>query len=364
MTPEGRQTSKSLYRDAGVDIDVATSVLERIKAHGRSTITAGTASPIGHFGGAYLLESGPDQLLVASADGVGTKLKLAFVLGGEAHAKVGADLVNHCVNDILACGAQPLFFLDYVAMGRLDPVALDGLVGGMATACRENGLALIGGETAEMPGMYAEGEYDAAGFIVGTVLPAKYIDGSKVQEGDALIGLPSAGLHTNGYSLARHILGLTGDHAVDRSILNRPLPGGNGQSIGEALMQPHLTYLPAVQPLIERDLVHGLAHVTGGGLVDNVPRMLPDGFAARLDRSTWTVPPIFDYLVEAGSVPVAERYRAFNMGIGLVLAVAQQHANDVVEAIEGARVIGEVVWKSREFEPSVQGLFDGEGYGR
>jgi phosphoribosylformylglycinamidine cyclo-ligase len=360
MTPEGRDTSQSLYRDAGVDIDVATSALERIKAHGRSTIAPGSASSIGHFGGAYLLDSGPDQLLVASADGVGTKLKLAFVLGGEAHARVGADLVNHCANDILACGARPLFFLDYVAMGRLDPVALDGLVGGMASACRENGLALIGGETAEMPGMYAEGEYDAAGFIVGTVAPDRYIDGSLVQKGDALIGLPSAGLHTNGYSLARHILGLTGDHTVDRSILNRPLPGGDGLTLGAALMRPHLSYLPDVLPLIEREWVHGIAHITGGGLVDNVPRMLPEGLTARFDRSTWSVPPIFDYLVNAGSVSTAERYRAFNMGIGLVLAVAKGQAADVVNEISEARVIGHVVRKSREDEPVVQGLINGE----
>jgi phosphoribosylformylglycinamidine cyclo-ligase len=362
MTPDGRDTSS--YRDAGVDIDVATSALERIKAHGRSTIATGSASSIGHFGGAYLLESASDQLLVASADGVGTKLKLAFVLGGEAHAQVGADLVNHCANDILACGARPLFFLDYVAMGRLDPVALDGLVGGMAAACRENGLALIGGETAEMPGMYAEGEYDAAGFIVGTVAPDCYIDGSRVEEGDALIGLPSTGLHTNGYSLARHILGLTGDHAVDRSILNLPLPGGDGQSLGTALMQPHRSYVREMQPMIERNWVHGIAHITGGGLVDNVPRMLPEGLAARMDPSTWNVPPIFDHLVDAGSVPSAERYRAFNMGIGLVLAVAQNRVTDVIDSAGEARVIGSVVRKSRKDEPVVQGLFDGEGHDR
>jgi phosphoribosylformylglycinamidine cyclo-ligase len=362
MSREGRNSST--YREAGVDIDVATSALERIKAHGRSTISPGSASAIGHFGGAYLLESGPDQLLVASADGVGTKLKLAFVLGGEAHARVGADLVNHCVNDILACGARPLFFLDYVAMGRLDPAAIDGLVGGMAAACRENKLALIGGETAEMPGMYADGEYDAAGFIVGTVAPDRYIDGSRVEVGDVLIGLPSAGLHTNGYSLARHILGLTGDHAVDRSILSRPLPASDGQTIGAALMQPHLTYFPAVQPLIDEGLVHGIAHITGGGLVDNVPRMLPEGLAARFDQSTWDVPPIFDYLVDAGSVSNAEQYRAFNMGIGLVLAVAKERATEVVHLVSEAGVVGQIVRKSREDEPNVQGLFDGERHDR
>jgi phosphoribosylformylglycinamidine cyclo-ligase len=230
----------------------------------------------------------------------------------------------------------------------------------MASACRENGLALIGGESAEMPGMYAEGEYDAAGFIVGTVAPDRYFDGSLVKEGDALIGLPSAGLHTNGYSLARHILGLTGDHTVDQSILNQPLPGGAGLTVGAALMQPHLSYLPAVQPLIARGLVHGIAHITGGGLTDNVPRMLPKGLAARFDPSTWSVPPIFDYLVQAGSVSNTERYRAFNMGIGLVLAVAKNRAADVIDQVSEARVIGQVIPKSREDEPVVQGLIGGE----
>jgi phosphoribosylformylglycinamidine cyclo-ligase len=363
MTPDGRHTSKSTvsYRDAGVDIDIATSALERIKAHTRSTFGEGTAAPIGHFGGAYLLPSGPDQLLVASADGIGTKIKLAFLVGGDAHARVGADLVNHCVNDILACGAQPLFFLDYIAMGKLDPVALDLLVGGMAAGCRENNLALIGGETAEMPGLYADGEYDAAGFIVGTVAPNRYLDGSKVEAGDAVIGLPSAGLHTNGYSLARHILGLTGDADVDKKTLDRQLPRGDGRTIGSALLQPHLTYYPAVYPLIEQGLVHGVAHITGGGLVDNVPRMLPDGLVARLDPTTWSPPPIFDYLVDAGSISPFERYRAFNMGIGIVLAVAQEQTNEALSAIADARVIGEVGNRSREDEPVVQGLFHGEG---
>ncbi len=363
MAPDGRHESDSStsYRDAGVDIDVATTALERIKAHTRSTIDEGSAAPVGHFGGAYLLPSGPDQLLVASADGIGTKIKLAFVLGGDAHARVGADLVNHCVNDLLACGAKPIFFLDYIAMGKLDPVALDLLVSGMAAACRENGVALIGGETAEMPGLYAEGEYDAAGFIVGTVAPERYIDGSKVVAGDVLIGLPSIGLHTNGFSLARHILGLRGDAAVDISILNGAFPQGEGQSIGSALLQPHITYLPLVFPLIERGLIHGIAHITGGGLIDNIPRMLPGGLIARFDPSAWTSPPIFDYLVEVGSVSMAERYRAFNMGIGIVLAVAPDQTNEVLNEVAGAREIGVVEKRSQEGEPIVQGLFHGEG---
>jgi phosphoribosylformylglycinamidine cyclo-ligase len=363
MAPNGRQDSETStsYRDAGVDIDVATTALERIKAHTRSTMGEGIAAPVGHFGGAYFLPSGPDQLLVASADGIGTKIKLAFVLGGEAHSRVGADLVNHCVNDLLACGAKPIFFLDYIAMGKLDSVALDLLVSGMAAACRENSVALIGGETAEMPGLYADGEYDAAGFIVGTVAPDRYLDGSRVEAGDVLIGLPSVGLHTNGYSLARHILGLTDDPSVDVAILNRTFPQGGEQSIGSALLQPHITYLPVMFPLIERGLVHGIAHITGGGLVDNVPRMLADGLVAHLDPSSWTPPPIFSYLVDAGSVALAERYRAFNMGIGLVLAVAPDQTNEVLNEVAGAREIGVVEKRSQEGEPIVQGLFHGEG---
>lgn len=333
------------YRDAGVDIDAATAAVDRLKSHAHATFATADAAPIGHFGGVYRLDAGPDRFLVASADGIGTKLKLAFLLGGEAHARVGADLVNHCVNDILACGARPLFFLDYVAMGQLDGVVLESLVGGMARACRENGLALIGGETAEMPGLYAVGEYDAAGFIVGMVEPSSYIDGSAVRAGDRLIGLPSVGLHTNGFSLARRIVGLSGDADADRSLLAETLPGGDGESIGAALMMPHLSYAPEMLPLIERGLVHGMAHITGGGLLDNVPRMLPEGLAASFDPSTWTVTtnPIFAYLVDRGNVPVGERYRAFNMGLGFVFAVAQDDVETVLRSVSNSRVVGEVV---------------------
>lgn len=331
------------YRDAGVDIDAATAAVDRLKSHAHATFSAADAAPIGHFGGVYRLDAGPDRFLVASADGIGTKLKLAFVLGGEAHERVGADLVNHCVNDILACGARPLFFLDYVAMGQLDGVVLESLVGGMARACRENGLALIGGETAEMPGLYANGEYDAAGFIVGMVEPDAYIDGSAVTAGDRLIGLPSVGLHTNGFSLARRIVGLSGEAETDRSLLAQTLPGGDGESVGAALMKPHLSYAPEMLPLIERGLVHGMAHITGGGLLDNVPRMLPEGLAASFDPSTWTVNPIFTYLVDRGNVPVGERYRAFNMGLGFVFAVAPDDVDEVLRSVSDSRVVGEVV---------------------
>jgi phosphoribosylformylglycinamidine cyclo-ligase len=220
---------------------------------------------------------------------------------------------------------------------------LESLVGGMATACRGNGLALIGGETAEMPGLYAIGEYDAAGFIVGTVDPNAFLDGSAVQAGDRLIGLPSAGLHTNGFSLARRIVGLSGEIDSDRTILAQSLPGGDGETVGEALIAPHLSYAPVMLPLIERGLVHGMAHITGGGLLDNVPRMLPDGLAASFDPSTWQVNPIFSYLVDRGNVAVAERYRAFNMGLGCVFAVSPADADEVLRAVSGSRIVGEVV---------------------
>ena len=356
------------YRDAGVDVDAANAAVDRIARLARSTFgggpDGGAALPVGHFGGAYRLPAGPDRILVASADGVGTKLKLAFVLGGAAHARVGADLVNHCVNDVLALGARPLFFLDYVAMGRLDPDALEGVVGGITAACRDNGVALIGGETAEMPGFYADGEYDVAGFIVGEVAPEAVVDGSAIRAGDVLIGLASDGLHTNGYSLARRILGLTGDPAVDRRLLARPLPGAD-ETLGEALLRPHRSYLPAVRPLLARGLIRGMAHVTGGGLVDNVPRMLPADLAAEFDRTAWVVPPILSYLVEAGGVEPAERYRVFNMGLGFVLAVAP---GDVAEALSGlgadAAVVGRVVPRGGAAFPGTRGLFEATGGGK
>jgi phosphoribosylformylglycinamidine cyclo-ligase len=342
------------YRDAGVDIDAATGALSAISRHAQSTFGNGGAAPIGHFGGMFRLPSGPEQILVASADGVGTKLKLAFVAQGEAHFRVGADLVNHCVNDILACGARPLFFLDYVAMGKLDPVALERVVAGMAAACRENGLALIGGETAEMPGMYAEGEYDAAGFIVGTVRPDEVIDGTTIEEGDLLIGLPSVGLHTNGYSLARQIIGLTGERETDLALLAAPLPQSDA-TVGEALLREHVTYFPTVYPLVEQGRVRGIAHITGGGLNDNVPRMLPDHLAANIDPATWNAPPIFNYLVERGQIPLEELFRALNMGIGMVLAVREEERDVVLEALGKAVVIGAVIARTPE-GPAVLGL--------
>jgi phosphoribosylformylglycinamidine cyclo-ligase len=354
------------YRDAGVNVEAARVAVDRISRFAQATLGGGEAvgvRPLGHFGGTYRLPAGGDRVLVASADGVGTKLKLACVLGGPAHHRIGGDLVNHCVNDVLAMGARPLFFLDYVAMGHLESDTFERLVAGMAEACQANGVALIGGETAEMPGLYAPGEYDVAGFMVGEVAPTEVVDGSAVAIGDVLIGLPSGGLQTNGYSLARHILGLTGAPIVDQHLLARPLTNGAGASVGDALMQPHRSFLPAVQPLLARRFVRGMAHITGGGLIDNVPRMLPPSLAAAFDRTAWMTPAICEELVRLGSVAPAERYRVFNMGLGFVLAVAPA---DVAEALKiltsgaeaDARIVGRVIERGGEERPVVRGLVD------
>ena len=332
------------YRDAGVDIDRAGLALDRVRQKVQATFPGtGAAGPIGHFGGFFRLSGDGGRCLVASADGIGTKLKLAFVLGGEAHARVGADLVNHCVNDLLACGAKPLFFLDYVAAGKLEPDTFALLVGGMADACAANRVAMIGGETAEMPGMYAAGEYDAAGFIVGEVRESEIVDGRRVEPGDQLIGLPSGGLQTNGYSLARAILGLTGETDHDREILAQLVVGGSGETLGEALMAPHRSFLGDVLPTTRAGLVTGMAHITGGGLIDNVPRMLPDGVAAHFDRSGWQAPPLFSQLVQMGDVRPSEYHRVLNMGIGFVLAARAADVNSILAALPDSIVIGSVV---------------------
>jgi phosphoribosylformylglycinamidine cyclo-ligase len=330
------------YRSSGVDIEAGHETVRRIKALARGTFTAGVLSDIGSFGGLFALPVGDcrEPVLVSSADGVGTKLKVAFLTG--RHDTVGMDLVNHCVNDILVQGARPLFFLDYLATGRLQPAVAEAVVTGMAAACRANGCALLGGETAEMPGFYADGEYDLAGFIVGVVDRHRVVDGSSLSPGDVLIGLPSTGLHTNGYSLARKIvfgtLGLTANAVVPEL----------GAPIGEVLLTPHRSYLPAVRPLLDRQLVKGMAHITGGGITDNVPRILPAGMAAEIERGTWSVPPIFTLLQRAGAISDEEMYRAFNMGIGLVVACEGRYAPEVLEMLRAAgesdpRIVGGIV---------------------
>jgi phosphoribosylformylglycinamidine cyclo-ligase len=318
------------YKQAGVDIDAGNDVVRRIRSLARGTFTPGVLSEIGSFGGLFRLNAAgiSDPVLVASADGVGTKLRLAFLTG--IHRTIGIDLVNHCVNDILVQGAQPLFFLDYLATGRLDPDVAVQVVEGLSAGCRANGCALLGGETAEMPGFYADGEYDVAGFIVGAVARDRLIDGSSITPGDALIGVPSSGLHTNGYSLARRIVFDVAGLRVDSHVAEL------GTTIGAALLEPHRSYLPLIRPILPSALIKGMAHITGGGITDNLPRILPRGAAARIDRSAWQVPPLFQWLQRTGQVPDDDMYRAFNMGIGLIIACADVAADQVLADLAAA----------------------------
>jgi phosphoribosylformylglycinamidine cyclo-ligase len=323
---------KSAYAEAGVDIDAQERALKKVKKLVRSTFTPGVLSEIGSFGGLYQLNlSGVSEpVLVASADGVGTKLMVARLAGD--FSSVGEDLVNHCVNDILVQGAQPLFFLDYVGAGHLEPKNLAQLVKGLASACRDNGCALLGGETAEMPGFYQPGDYELVGFVVGLVDRQSLIDGSRIRPGDLLVGLPSSGLHTNGYSLARQViferLGLgVGDK----------LPGTSyKQSAGELLLTPHRSYLGAIAPLLGNPAIHALAHITGGGLTDNLPRVLPKKTRAEIRVGTWEIPEVFHFLQEHGAVDSEEMFRVFNMGIGMVLVIDPQDAASVFEQLRAS----------------------------
>ncbi len=334
-------TGGATYREAGVDIEAATQAVASIRDLAEATRANTGAGALGHFGGIYRLPAGGDQLLVASADGVGTKLMLAFQFGGEAHAQVGSDLVCHCIDDLLACGARPLFFLDYFATGKLNKDVFTTVVRGLSAACAVNGLALIGGETAEMPGLYDDGHYDLAGFIVGTVAPDRFIDGSAIKSGDLLLGLPSTGLQTNGYSLARAVLGLRdGDTPV--LPIDQPRDDLDGATIAEALMAGHPSYFDQVWPLLEANLVTGMAHITGGGLLDNVPRMLPDGLSARFDPTTWPSPPLFDLLTRLGGIAPDEAYRAFNMGLGFVMAVRPDDVDEAITLSPESRVVGQI----------------------
>jgi phosphoribosylformylglycinamidine cyclo-ligase len=320
------------YKQAGVDIEAGNEVVRRIREMARGTFTAGVLSEIGSFGGLFRLDAArvADPVLVASADGVGTKLRVAFRAG--VHRTIGIDLVNHCVNDILVQGAQPLFFLDYLATGRLEPDVAVQVVEGLSAACRENGCALLGGETAEMPGFYADGEYDVAGFIVGVVARDRLIDGRNIRAGDALVGLPSSGLHTNGYSLARRIVFDIARLEVDSRIPELGVP------IGSALLEPHRSYLPLIRPLLSSGvgIIKGMAHITGGGITDNLPRILPEGTGAVIDRSAWQVPPIFQWLQRTGGVPDDDMLRTFNMGIGLIIACENGDADRVIETLAAA----------------------------
>lgn len=334
------------YRDAGVNIDAADSALREIKDIVRKTFTENVLQDIGSFGAMFSLplKGMEEPVLVSSVDGVGTKLKLAFMTG--KHDTIGIDLVSHCVNDILVQGARPLFFLDYFAMGKLEPRVVVDVIKGLAAGCMYAGCALIGGETAEMPGMYHDGEYDIAGTIVGIVDRKKIVDGSAIREGDLILGLPSSGLHTNGYSLARKIC-----FEVARLAPGDEMPG-TGRSVAEVLMEPHLSYAKLMQIVMKVVEVRGMAHITGGGITDNLPRILPDGLAAEINLSAWSVPPVFSFLQRAGNVARDEMLRTFNMGQGFLVVVAPDAAEKALQTIamtgQHADIIGKVIHGERK----------------
>jgi phosphoribosylformylglycinamidine cyclo-ligase len=321
------------YRSAGVDIDAATRALSKVRELARSTYRPGVLSDIGSFGGLFRLDTDryKKPVLVASTDGVGTKLKIAFATG--RHGTVGYDLVAHSVNDVLVQGARPLFFLDYLAMGKLDGEITASVIAGMAEACREFGLVLLGGETAEMPGFYQSGEYDIAGTIIGVVEEDRIIDGARVRAGDELVALSSWGLHTNGYSLARKVFfeqeGLSPDSHVEEI----------GGTVADVLLAKHRCYLPELEPLLDTGTVHAMAHITGGGLTDNIPRVLPEGLGVRIDLARLRPQPVFRYLMKKGQVAQSDMLRTFNLGVGMVVIVAKGDA----ERVPGAFPIGEVV---------------------
>ena len=338
-----RTETRFTYRDAGVDIDAANEAVQRMKESIRSTFTPGVLTDVGSFSGMYALSalsSYQEPVLVSSIDGVGTKLKVAITIG--RHDTIGRDLVNHCVNDLLVLGARSLLFLDYFATGKLSPAVVVDVVKGIADGCREAGCALVGGETAEMPGLYSEGDYDLAGCIVGIVDRSRIIDGSRVQAGDTVVGLASSGLHTNGYSLARRILLEDGDNSIS-PYEHLPLLG---RTLGEELLIPHRCYAPNLLPLLDEFDIHGMAHLTGGGFYENIPRILPADCSVTIERRNWPIPPIFSLIQERGNVPEPEMYRTFNMGIGFVLIVAAEQAPALAHRLnelgESAYIIGDV----------------------
>jgi phosphoribosylformylglycinamidine cyclo-ligase len=306
---------KDAYSQAGVDISAADKTKDLIKELARSTFRPEVLTDIGHFGAFFKLKQYHDPVLVSSADGVGTKLKIAVLM--DKHDTVGGDLVNHCVNDILCCGASPLFMLDYIALGKLIPHKVAAIVSGLSQACKDVDCSLIGGETAEMPGMYKSSDYDLVGFIVGIVEKSRIIKGEKIAEGDVVLGLPSSGLHTNGYSLVRKVFGIDRD-ALSLKMFYPEL----GMTLGEALLQPHRCYHNELKPFL--DSVHGLAHITGGGFLGNIPRILPEGLAVQISRSSWQIPGIFELIQKKGNIRDEEMFHVFNMGIGMVVICPEQ----------------------------------------
>lgn len=337
-------SEQTTYSDAGVNIDEAERAISQIKRYAAKTFTSGVLTSIGSFGAGFSLKGWRDPVLVSSADGVGTKLKIAFATG--RHDTIGEDLVNHCVNDVAVEGAKPLFFLDYFAVGKLDARVCASVVSGIARGCRTNGCALIGGETAEMPGMYAPGEYDLAGFIVGAVERKRMLTGSEIEPGDLLLGLPSQGLHTNGYSLARKLLFEVAGHKPHTRV-----PGLAG-TLADELLKIHQSYLAPIQALHKARLLKGAAHITGGGLTDNIPRILPKNCAVEIEPASWPQQPIFDLLKELGDIPEGDFRRTFNLGIGMVLVTSAKKIGFVSQKLKKLRQphyrIGRVVpWKSK-----------------
>ncbi len=325
---------REAYARAGVDVKAADKAKELIKQHARSTSRPEVLTDIGLFGGMFQLKGYTEPVLVSSVDGVGTKLKIASLL--DKHDTVGIDLVNHCVNDVLTCGASPLFFLDYIAMGKLLPERVENIVSGIARACKNVGCALIGGETAEMPGVYQANDYDLVGFIVGVVEKANILNGNSIASGDILLGLPSSGLHTNGYSLVRKVFN------IDRvpSSLQIFYPELK-RTLGEELLEPHRCYYSELKPVLP--MVKGLAHITGGGFIGNIPRILPQGLAAQINKDAWQVPPIFRLIQERGKVKEAEMYQVFNMGIGMVVICSPKHVSELTTALPETKKIGKVI---------------------
>ncbi len=334
------------YKDAGVNIDEADRAVADIRKMARGTFTKGVLTDIGSFGGCFALPTSPrmrQPVLVSSVDGVGTKLKIAFATG--RHDTIGEDLVNHCVNDIAVQGARPLFFLDYLAVGKLEANVAAQVVSGIARGCAANGCALIGGETAEMPGMYLDGEYDIAGTIVGIVEKSRMLTGAKVRDGDVLVALPSSGLHTNGYSLARKVLFDAGKLRLD-SLLPE-----TGKCLADELLQVHRSYLKPIQDLLGKNLISAAAHITGGGITDNLPRVLPKGLAAAIQTDLWQVPPIFEMIRSIGDVPEADWRRTFNLGVGMIVVIPQGKINQGMRLLNYSsaqpRIIGEVILQRR-----------------
>ncbi len=334
-------TSPKTYKEAGVDIEAGSQATDRIKQWVKRTSTPQVLSEIGLFGGMFDISGLPEKqpVLVSSVDSVGTKTKVAVACN--RYDTIGIDIVNHCVDDILVQGARPLFFLDYIALAKMDPDQIEQVVKGVSDACVENGCALVGGEMCEMPDVYSDGDIDLVGSIVGVVDKSRILDGSKVSDGDTLIGIASSGLHTNGYTLARKVL-----YDDDPSLASET-PEGWNMTIGEALLAPHRSYFPKVWPLLEEGVVHGMAHITGGGITGNLSRTIPNGLSAQIRLSSWPVPPLFQLLAEKTGAAVDELYQTFNMGIGFILCVPEESSKEILVKIDSpdapAWIIGDVI---------------------